>query len=194
MSILFRAMYRLGFTPWDSGVSPPELKDLIEGPQARPPGKALDLGCGTGTNSIYLAQHGWDVTGIDFIPRAVERAKAKAAAAKVTPRLIQGDVTRLAELNVGGGFSLVFDLGCYHSIPESKRDGYARGMTTATVPGATWLVWGFNPKLTRNPLLFAKMTRDELDHRFGKDWSVVRDWGGETPGRFPGGWYQLERK
>src|SRR5438094_6869769 len=64
MSIFFRAMYRFGFTPWDSGVTPPELKELIEGPQARTPAKALDLGCGTGTNALYMTQHGWDVTAI----------------------------------------------------------------------------------------------------------------------------------
>jgi hypothetical protein len=52
MSFMFRAMYRFGFKPRDSGIPPPELKELIEGPNARKPVKAIDLGCGTGTNSI----------------------------------------------------------------------------------------------------------------------------------------------
>ena len=103
MSTFFRAMYRFGFTPWDSGVTPPELKELIEGPQARTPAKALDLGCGTGTNALYMTQHGWDVTAIDFVPRAITMAKAKAAAANASRRLIRGDVTRLEELGVGDG-------------------------------------------------------------------------------------------
>ncbi len=62
----FWLAYRRGFTPWDTGISPPELVAVVEGDQALPPGKALDLGCGTGTNSIYLAQHGWDVSGVDL--------------------------------------------------------------------------------------------------------------------------------
>src|SRR5947208_372149 len=85
-NLMFRAMYRFGFKPWDSGIPPPELKELIEGPQARTPGKALDLGCGTGTNTMYMAQHGWDVTGIDFVSTAIAAARKKMQAANVAPR------------------------------------------------------------------------------------------------------------
>ncbi len=70
MSLFFRASYLFGFKPWDSGISPPELVATIEGANALTPGKALDLGCGTGTNSVYLARHGWAATGVDFVPRA----------------------------------------------------------------------------------------------------------------------------
>ncbi|HEY3084923.1 MAG TPA: class I SAM-dependent methyltransferase [Candidatus Dormibacteraeota bacterium] len=192
MSFFFRAMYRFGFTPWDSGVPPPELKELVEGPQKRTPGKALDLGCGTGTNAIYMTQHGWDVTAIDFVPRAIEAAKAKAQAANVNPRLIVGDVTRLDELNVGDGYSLVFDLGCFHAIPESRRDAYVKGVTERSVPGADYLVWGFYARL--NFFTNAKVTPEELKTRFGQNWDVVRAWGGETPDRFPGRWYHLKRR
>ena len=188
-------MYLLGFKPWDTGVSPPELKELIEGPNALTPTRALDLGCGTGTNSVYMAQHGWDVIGIDFVPKAVAAAKSKAAAAGVSPRLIVGDVTRLGELGVGGKFGLVFDLGCLHSIPDGRRDAYARGVTEAAAPGATFLVWGFYANRTsRNTLGFVKLSHEELERRLGQDWEVTRDWGGEEPGRFPGGWYQLRRR
>jgi SAM-dependent methyltransferase len=192
MSVLFRAMYRFGFTPWDSGVPPPELKELIEGPQARAPGKALDLGCGTGTNAIYMTQHSWDVTAIDFVPRAIQMAKAKAEAAKVSPRLIVGDVTRLGELGVGDGFSLVFDLGCFHAIPQERRDAYVSGVTDRSIPGADFLLWGFYARLNffTNP----KVTPEELESRFGKTWEIVRAWGGETPDRFPGRWYHLRRR
>jgi SAM-dependent methyltransferase len=192
-TVTFRVMYRLGFKPWDSGVSPPELKELIEGPTAQRRGRALDLGCGTGTNVIYMAQHGWEVTGIDFVPRALAMAKRKAAAAKVSARLIQGDVTRLADLGIGDGFALVFDLGCLHSIPDDRRGAYAAGVTEATLPGADFLVWGFYPT-TSNPFLRTKLSRDELEQRFGQDWEMVRAWGGEEPGRFAGSWYHLRRR
>jgi len=192
VSFIFRAMYRLGFTPWDSGVPPPELRELIEGADARTPGKALDLGCGTGTNAIYMTQHGWDVTAIDFVPRAISLAKAKAAAAKVSPRLILGDVTRLDELNVGDGYSLVFDLGCLHAIPQSRRDDYVAGVNKRTLPGADYLIWGFYAKL--NPVTNARISREEVEQRFGASWELVRAWGGAQPDRLPGRWYHLKKK
>jgi len=189
---MFRTMYRLGFKPWDSGVTPPELKEIIEGPDARAPGKALDLGCGTGTNAIYMAQHGWEVTAIDFVPRAIAMAKAKAAAAKVAPSLIRGDVTRLDDLGVGGGYTLVFDLGCLHSIPQARRDAYAAGVTKAAAPGADFLVWGFYAR--PSPVINARLTEEEVEQLFSKAWEIVRVWGGEQSDRFPGRWYHLRRR
>ena len=193
VSVLFRLMYRIGFKPWDSGVSPPELRGLIEGPSARKQGRALDLGCGTGTNAIYMTSHGWDVTAIDFVPRAIAAARKKAAAAKASPRLVVGDVTRLTELGVGDGYSLVFDLGCLHSIPDARRGAYVGGVNAVTVSGADYLVWGFFPN-NPNPLLTAKLSREELEQRFGSGWDLVRAWGGEEPDRFPGGWYHLRKR
>jgi SAM-dependent methyltransferase len=185
-------MYRFGFTPWDSGVPPPELKELIEGPQARTPGKALDLGCGTGTNAIYMTQHGWDVTAIDFVPRAIASAKAKAAAAKVSPRLLVGDVTRLGELGVQDGYTLLFDLGCFHAIPQDRRDAYVAGATKSASSGGDFLLWGFyrKPNWETN----AMVSREEIEQRFTKDWELLRAWGGEQPDRFPGRWYHLKRR
>ena len=190
---MFRTMYRLGFTPWDSGVSPPELKNLIEGADARQPGKALDLGCGTGTNAIYMTQHGWQVTAIDFVPRAIAHAKAKAAAAKATPRLIVGDVTRLDALNIGDGYTLVFDLGCLHAVPEARRDGYAAGVARATSSGADFLIWGFYQRI--NFATSALLTREQVEQLFNRDWDISRAWEGEQPRpEFPGRWYHLKRK
>src|SRR2546428_6635185 len=98
MSVFFRAAYLFGFKPWDSGVPPPELVAVMEGPDRPASGKALDLGCGTGTNCVYMAKHGWGTTGVDFVPPAIKTAPRKAAAARVSPPVIVGDVTRLTEL------------------------------------------------------------------------------------------------
>ncbi len=77
---------------------------------------------------------------------AIAAARVKAKVAKVALRLIVGDVTRLRELGVGGGFSLVFDLGCLHSIPDSRRDAYAKGVTEVAASGSTFLVLGLLPQ------------------------------------------------
>lgn len=193
MSVIFRTMYRFGFTPWDSGVSPPELKRLVEGPDARPPGKALDLGCGTGTNSIYMARHGWQATGVDFVPRAIRLARAKAEAAKATPRLIVGDVTRLDALDVGDGYTLALDQGCLHAIPEARRDAYAAGVAKATSAGADFLIFGFYRRLNFEANVM--LTQEQVDHLFSRDWELVRAWGGDNPRpEFPGRWYHLKRR
>jgi cyclopropane fatty-acyl-phospholipid synthase-like methyltransferase len=194
VSLFYRVAYLVGFKPWDRGVSPPELVAVVEGPDHLPPGKALDLGSGTGTNAVYLAQHGWDVTAIDFMPRPVSTARQKAKAAGVEPRLLIGDVTRLDELGIGGGYDLLFDLGCFHSIPDSGRDGYARGVTAAAAPGATLLMFGFAPGQMRfGP---TGTSRQELEARF-PGWTVeeATRGAGDGPGsNLEAYWYRLRRK
>jgi 2-polyprenyl-3-methyl-5-hydroxy-6-metoxy-1,4-benzoquinol methylase len=90
--MLFRAMYRVGFTPWDGHPLAKSLHDLVEGngSPALPAATALDIGCGTGDASIYLAQHGWQVTGVDFVPRALAKARAKAQARQASVNFVQG--------------------------------------------------------------------------------------------------------
>lgn len=189
MRVRYQLMYLVGFKPWDSGVSPPELVAAVEGPQALPPGRALDLGCGTGTNAIYLARHGWDVTGVDLVGRPLRAARRKAAAAGVSPWFIHGDVTRLPELGVGDGYQLLLDLGCYHGLPTDRRDAYAAGVTAAAAAGATLLLFGFAPGAMR--LLPAGVTADELRSRLPA-WDLHDATRGTDP--FEAWWYRLERR
>ena len=84
----FEQKYLAGDPPWDTGVTPPELVALVEGDNLLP-GRALDFGCGTGTNCLYLAQHGWRAVGVDFSPLAIERAKHKTRQARVAGEACQ---------------------------------------------------------------------------------------------------------
>jgi len=188
MSFWWQLAYLIGFKPWDSGVPAPELTLVVEGPEPLPPGRALDLGCGAGTNVVYLAQHGWEATGVDLVARALRRARERAAAAKVSPRFIRGDVTRLDELGVGGGHSLFLDLGCFHTIPAERRDAYVAGVTAAAAGEATMLMFGFVPGATRpGP---RGVTADELRQRF-RGWDLVEATRGTD--RVETWWYRLRR-
>src|SRR5439155_26754744 len=129
---------------------------------------------------------------IDFVPRAIGAARRKAEAANISPQRLLGDVTRLDDLGVGDGFSLVFDLGCLHSIPEGRRDAYAAGVTKAAAQGADFLVWGFYTK--PNFFINARVTRDELERRFGGSWGPVRARGWQQPAGFRARWYPLRRR
>lgn len=138
MNLLRRLEFNLwyfGKAPWDSGISPPELFDFIE---AHPAGRAIDLGCGTGTNVITLAKAGWQVTGIDFALRAIQIAKRKTKDAGVKADLRVGDVTKL---NLDSQFDFALDIGCFHGVAD--RAAYLDQLTRLLVPGGFWLMYGF---------------------------------------------------
>jgi SAM-dependent methyltransferase len=185
--LTYRWMYRTGRTPWDTGVTPPEVVDLIEGAGALPPGRALDLGCGTGTNAAYLAAHGWDATGVDAEPIAIERARAKLAG-DADARALLGDVTNLEALGLDPPFDLVLDIGCFHSIERGRRDAYAAGVGWMTRPGSTLFMFAFARRRTLTPL---GVTPAEMATRFARWFRPVgRIAGTEPPGA---AWYRLER-
>jgi SAM-dependent methyltransferase len=182
--LFFRLAYLLGFKPWDSGISPPELVEWVEGPKALPPGRALDFGCGTGTNCKYLLDHNWDVTGVDFVPQALNTARLKAPGA----RLLVGDVTKLADLGVSGPFDLLLDLGCFHSIPEPRREAYVDQAAKVAAPGATFLMFAFGEKGPGG----VHAPEAEIRRRFGGAFDVAQ----VTPGAAfrAQTWYRMIRK
>jgi len=99
--LLYQALTRIGLNPTLGvpGVPDGWAAEHVEGEHRLPPGRALDFGCGGGRNSLYLARHGWDVTGIDMLGAAVEKARSKAVGDVTKARFLQGDVTKLAELD-----------------------------------------------------------------------------------------------
>jgi ubiquinone/menaquinone biosynthesis C-methylase UbiE len=140
MSFLRRLTFSLWYyfnPPWDSGISPPELLDFIE---KHPPGSAVDIGCGTGTNVITLAQAGWQVTGVDFVPRAIRMAKRKARKAGIEAELYVRDASNLT--GISGPFDLALDMGCFHSLGDKKAD-YLSELERILAPGGHWLMYGF---------------------------------------------------
>ena len=195
MSLVYRILYRVGFTPWDTGRVPPELSQLIEGPGALPAGRTLDLGCGTGTQSVYMARSGWEVTAIDAVPRPLSKARARAEAAGVNVDWILGDVARLGRLDLTPGFTLVFDRGCFHGLDDAQRSACADTVTNLAAPGATLLMMAFAPnRIPGAP----GIEQSELLGRFAT-WQLVSahpDTEGERSGplrNVPRTWYRLVR-
>ena len=128
--------------PWDTNISPPELFEFI---QTHPAGKAIDIGCGTGTNVITLAKTGWDVTGVDFAPRAIKLAQQKLKRAGVQAEVSVNDVTKLN--GITGPFDFAFDLGCFHGIAKEGRAQYLNQLDRILAPNGFWLLYAFlNPR------------------------------------------------
>jgi SAM-dependent methyltransferase len=181
---LYERAYRRGTSArWDTGITPPEVEAAVAELE---PGRALDLGCGTGTNVLYLVQHGWFATGVDFSSRAIEAARRKADWTSGAT-FVEGDVSRLAELGVEGPFDLALDVGCFHGLPIRRRDDYAREVARVTRPGGRFLLFAFGPRgragATREP---------EVRRRFGPAFELDRvERGREPPGA---AWFTLRRR
>ena len=146
---MYGLLYRIGYTPWDGHPTSEGLAPILSQLET---GKALDIGCGTGDHTIYLAQKGWEVTGVDFVAKALARAQKKAAGANVKVRYLRADATQLAAAGAGGGFNLITDGGCLHGLDEAQRKAYAREVTQAAAPGAHLLISAFLPGKRRGPL------------------------------------------
>ncbi len=149
---MFNERYRAGETPWDTGISPPELLEVLENPPEGLPRRMLDIGCGTGTNCLTLAQHGWYTVGTDFAPLAIDIARQKMqvladdiACANGSARFLIADVTRLAPPALDERFSLLLDLGCLNGIPSVRHAAYAKMVEQQALPGALFLLYAHLP-------------------------------------------------
>jgi len=138
MSVYERMLerYAAGHLPWDAELPPPEVMVFVP---TLPIGRALDLGCGAGRASIYLARLGWEVDGVDFIPRAIELANERARAAGVSPRFHLGSVTNLDFLS--GPYDFALDIGCCHALRGEELQAYHRELLRLLRPGGRYMLF-----------------------------------------------------
>lgn len=182
--LLFHWLYWTHHTPWDTNVPPPELVQLIEQEQF-PPGRALDLGCGTGTNAIYLAQHGFEVIGVDFVARAIALARQKAQAAGVSVEFRVADV--LAPGSLGKPFDLILDIGCFHNLDPYGHVRYADNTRKWTHQGSLLMIYAFFP--FKMGLRRGGVSRAEMEELFSRDY-YLRSYADDGKSA----WYRWERK
>jgi SAM-dependent methyltransferase len=197
MSLSYRLMYLLGFTPWERDPVPAVLREMIEGPAARPPGRALVIGCGMGRHAIYLAQRGWRVTGVDNVARALRVARKRAGERGVTVEFIEADVTCLDGATLNGPFDLMLDAGCFHSMADGERRRYGAGITRLAAAETELLLLDFAPRRRSRPRGAAQHETLQILSggwdmlRIDRDATTVRL---HLAGRADGNWYRLRRR
>jgi SAM-dependent methyltransferase len=163
--------YRADSRPgWDKGFPSSHLKAAVEGGVIRP-GRSVVLGCGSGTNAVYLAKQGFDVTAIDIAPTALNLAEEKAEKAGVEVRWLLADVLALpADL---GAFDVIFDRGCYHGVRRVSAKGYVKSLKRLSRPGTQVLILAGNANEERRygP---PRVTEEEIRGDFSPAFDFVR--------------------
>jgi 2-polyprenyl-3-methyl-5-hydroxy-6-metoxy-1,4-benzoquinol methylase len=165
----FSQSYADGNIPWDSGKPSQELiRVLKEGKLAGE--TALEIGCGTGTNAIELARRGFKVTAVDYVPQAIEAAKAKAHAANVIVDLRVADVLT-AQLS--GPYDVVFDRGVYHCLRVENLQKFLRALQNVTRPGTAWLCLAGNAKEEHTQNGPPVVTEEEIRRELGSLFEIL---------------------
>lgn len=177
--------YWRGNTPWDTQITPPEVIQFIA---ETPPGRALDLGCGTGTNAIALARGGWQVTGVDYVPQAISKARDKAAKEGVAVEFHLASVTDLSVLT--GTYTYGLDIGCLFGLNADDRRRYAAGLSRLLATDALYMLYAWLPREVKGKTrgITAEEVDKLLDGFFLREKMVV----GEEKG-FPSAWYWYRR-
>lgn len=155
-------LYRIGAARasrgWDRGVGA-ELRELVESgrltPETVPPGRAVDLGCGTGANVLFLAEHGFHATGVDFSKAAVEGGRREASSRGLADRaaFVVADLTAPELAGLAGFFDLVMAWNTLQDLDRGGRRTLAGHMTALTRPGGLALVWCYFARRRDLPLL-----------------------------------------
>lgn len=172
----YQLAYTIGFHPWEDAARDAtflatfdRLVSREEQGRVRPFGRALDLGTGSGIWAIALARRGWAVTGVDLVPKALDRARARVREAGADVHVLEGDVTAMGSSAIGTGFRLILDTGTFHDFGEAQRLGMARGVDRAASDDATMLLLAWPRR--RRPLIRG-VSRAEIEAAF-QGWIIT---------------------
>ena len=165
----FAGMYAEGIPPWQIDRPQPEVIQLIEQWKFESP--VLDLGCGTGDNTIELARRGLVVKGLDAVPEALERARKKTeqAGLKQSPEFVLADALRLEES--GLKVRTVLDCALFHTFSDEERKEYIRGLEAVLTLGGRLHILSFSELETRQPGP-RRLSLSEITGSFGAGWRV----------------------
>ena len=158
-----------GQAPWDTGRPQPAIIKLAEAGQIR--GSVLDVGCGTGENLLYLATRGHEALGLDFVPVAIERAKAKAAQRGINAHFIVKNALELK--NLGRKFDTVIDCGLFHTFTDDERPMFVQGLGEVLGHGGVLYILCFSDEEpgTEGP---RRISQQEIRDAFHDGWIIQR--------------------
>jgi SAM-dependent methyltransferase len=195
-----KAFYEIGYRffrmPWEQGPRD-ELVQLVESGRLKPC-QAIDLGCGTGSNAIYLAQRGFDVTGVDYAAAAIAKARRRAAMARVDGTFLVADLTRGADIS--GQFDFLVDYGTFDDLTPAARDRYVDTLLALSRPGSVYLLWCFEFQIRWwerfIPFFPPPLEPGEAQKRFGPHFAIERIAGEPHRAGWPPGWaaYLMTRR
>jgi cyclopropane fatty-acyl-phospholipid synthase-like methyltransferase len=171
----YKIAYSIGFHPWEDAERHNPFVEKItkifereESGKTAPYGKALDIGCGSGVWGISLAKRGWDVTGIDIVNKALQRAQERIKKEHVNVKLVKDDVTELNK--IGSGYNLLLDTGTFHGLSGAQRKAMGKAINNIADEKATILLLVWDPKW-RGPLP-SGASREEIEMCF-PDWMIT---------------------
>jgi cyclopropane fatty-acyl-phospholipid synthase-like methyltransferase len=192
MKWFYEILYGRLRAPWDIGARQ-ELVALVKSGRLKP-GRAIDLGSGTASNCIFLAQNGFDVTGIDFAESAIELGRKRARAANVNVNFIVDDLTNLRNvrgtLKVPSAFDLLVDYGTFDDLAPRARDLYVKNVLPLTHARSQFLLYCFEwtPRWWERPY-FSRMALmpGEVEQRFEKFFAIEKIATRQNANGFPRG-------
>ena len=154
--------------PWDIGRPQPAFVRLAD--RGLLSGRLLDSGCGTGENVLLAAGHGADATGVDISPRAIARAREKAAGRGLTARFEVADALRLGQLGIT--FDVLIDSGVFHIFDDADRERYVASLAAVLAPGGHCYLMCFSDRQpgTVGP---RRVRQDELRAAFSDGWEIT---------------------
>lgn len=188
--------YAEDYAPWDIGQPCPELAAQLSGLALKSGAKAIDLGCGTGSNTIYMAEHGLEATGVDSEPLAIERAQARAESSGVPARFLVDDLLGKTK-TLGTGYQFLFDRGCYHYVRLIDAQAYLDTLERLTQPGSLLMVLAGSseePFPGGPPVVSEAEIREELGALFELQWIQRIRLATRRPDLSPAGWSCLFRR
>ena len=159
---VFAKMYADGMTPWHTGKPCPELVAVLDAGLF--PGKrALDMGCGFGSNALEFARRGFEVTAVDYVEQALETARERAQQAGLQGKTLKFQLADMtANPKLDGPYDVLYDRGAYHSIRRVDLAGFLKTIENNSRPGTRWLCLAGNSK---QKLEFGPPTVSEAEFR-----------------------------
>jgi SAM-dependent methyltransferase len=153
--------------PWNHTDPTPFLPEAAA---SRQPARALDIGCGSGVDSVYLASQGWDVTSLDFTPDAIEMTNNRAEEAGVTVSTVRANVLEWSCLD---SFDLIVDAGCLHNMAMTPelRLAYRQQVLSWLAEEGDYVLVHFEKRhpFDWRPIGPKRIRRTEIDEFFAPD-------------------------